>query len=261
MGSRPGVADGWTRRELLETAVAVGLGSAALMTPEAGGAAQPTPPTTPYDPTSRYTLQEIEGWRIRVNRTLPKDHKARWEEARNLLRFQLYQITRRVPNAAVAQLRKVPIWVEWREPHHPCTVYHPGVDWLREHGMNPEKARCVEIANIGNFLAWTLDQPWMVLHELAHAYHDQVLGFENAAVQSAFQRAVDSKAYESVLNISGARVRHYALTNVREYFAELTEAYFGTNDFYPFVRAELKEHDPTGYRLAETVWETAQKQA
>ncbi len=29
-----------------------------------------------------------------------------------------------------------------------------------------------------------------------------------------------------------------------EYFAEGTEAYFYRNDFYPFVRAELKDHDP-----------------
>ena len=38
------------------------------------------------------------------------------------------------------------------------------------------------------------------------------------------------------------------------YFAELSEAYFGTNDFYPFVRAELKEHDPRGYALMEKAW-------
>ena len=35
----------------------------------------------------------------------------------------------------------------------------------------------------------------------------------------------------------------YALTSATEYFAESTEAFFGTNDFYPFVRPELKEHD------------------
>jgi hypothetical protein len=30
----------------------------------------------------------------------------------------------------------------------------------------------------------------------------------------------------------------------------LCEAYFGTNDFYPFVKAELIEHDPM---MAETI--------
>jgi hypothetical protein len=41
---------------------------------------------------------------------------------------------------------------------------------------------------------------------------------------------------------------------VDEYFAELSEAYFWVNDFYPFVRAELREHDPAGYAAVEAAW-------
>ena len=70
----------------------------------------------------------------------------------------------------------------------------------------------------------------------------------------AYQNAVAEKKYESVLLISGKSARHYALTNHKEYFAECTEAYFGTNDFYPFVRAELKQHDPTVYALLDEIW-------
>ena len=44
------------------------------------------------------------------------------------------------------------------------------------------------------------------------------------------------------------------MSNISEYFAESTEAYFGVNDFYPFVRAELKEHDPAMFSLLEMVW-------
>jgi dipeptidyl-peptidase-4 len=39
-----------------------------------------------------------------------------------------------------------------------------------------------------------------------------------------------------------------------EYFAEGTEAYFDRNDFYPFVRAELKKHDPVLHDLLEEIW-------
>ena len=28
------------------------------------------------------------------------------------------------------------------------------------------------------------------------------------------------------------------------YYAETSEAFFGTNDFYPYVRSELRRHDP-----------------
>jgi hypothetical protein len=44
------------------------------------------------------------------------------------------------------------------------------------------------------------------------------------------------------------------MNDQQEYFAEATESYFGTNDFYPFVRAELKQHDPAVYQLIERVW-------
>jgi hypothetical protein len=48
--------------------------------------------------------------------------------------------------------------------------------------------------------------------------------------------------------------RHYALSNDREYFAELTESYFGKNDFEPFTRDELRAFDPDGYAMIEQLW-------
>ncbi len=35
----------------------------------------------------------------------------------------------------------------------------------------------------------------------------------------------------------------------------MTEAFFGTNDFFPFVRAELKEHDPQMFNALREVSE------
>jgi hypothetical protein len=49
-------------------------------------------------------------------------------------------------------------------------------------------------------------------------------------------------------------VKHYAATNHKEYFAEATEAYLYHNDFHPFVRAELRQHDPTAFAIMEKVW-------
>ena len=44
------------------------------------------------------------------------------------------------------------------------------------------------------------------------------------------------------------------MTSPQEYFAESTEAFFGTNDFYPFVRPELKEFDPQMYEVVKKAW-------
>ena len=94
----------------------------------------------------------------------------------------------------------------------------------------------------------------MILHELAHAYHDQVLNFDNPEVIAVFDAAKGQGIYEEVLLYTGKKVKHYGLSNHKEYFAESTEAYFGVNDFYPFVRAELNEHDPAMFTLLEKIW-------
>ena len=60
--------------------------------------------------------------------------------------------------------------------------------------------------------------------------------------------------YAEVLDHRGRTVRHYALSNHKEYFAEATEAYFYRNDFYPFVRAELLAFDPGLHELLVEFW-------
>jgi hypothetical protein len=208
-----------------------------------------------YDPVEQYVKRRLEGWDVLVNkRLLERPNQELGEQTLKVLGEHLFRITRVVPAEALARLRKIPIWVDLAHPLHPCMCYHVSADWLKEHGMNPAKAGAVEIANARNFLSWTIKQPWMVLHELAHGYHHQVLGFDNAEVRACYERAVASKTYDMVLHISGQKRRHYALTNDKEYFAEAAEAYFGTNDFYPFVRAELQRHDPGAFDLMQKLW-------
>jgi len=209
------------------------------------------------DPVENYREQKIEGWRVRVNqRLLAGEQKELADATLKVLGEHLFRITRVIPAGPLARLREIPIWVELNHPLHPCMCYHPAAGWLRANGMNPAKAGTVEIANAKNFLDWTHDQPWMVLHELAHGYHHRFLGgYDNPEIKACYERAVAAKSYESVLRANGRRERHYALTNPQEYFAEATEAFFGTNDFFPFVRAELREHDPAAHELLSEVWE------
>jgi hypothetical protein len=225
-----------------------------LWTAGACSAAAP-PPRLAWDPEDHYAERDVRGWTVKVNRRLlVKEHDRLRHDTLELLDDHLFRIARVIPPAALARLRKVPIWVELAHPRHPCMCYHPSRDWLKRHGMNPAKAGGVEVANCRNFLDWTHKQPWMVLHELAHAYHHQVLGFNHAGIRACFREAMRNRLYDSVLHIDGDRRRHYACTNPREYFAEMTEAYFGTNDFYPFVRAELKQVDPRMFELLSKLW-------
>ena len=208
-----------------------------------------------YEPTENYVVQEIEGWRVYVNKCLLNEKKVVGDKVLRLLTVKLYDINRVVPKRALEELHKVPIWVEFEDKDIKCMCYHPSRRWLTEHGFNPQKAKSVEIGNAKTFLKWTLDQPYMVLHELVHAYHHRVLGYDNADIRAGYKRAVESKSYESVLHYTGRTKRAYALNNDQEYFAELTEAFLGQNDFYPFVRAEVMQHDPRMYETLKKVWE------
>lgn len=225
--------------------------SAALLAAVFATAAPP-----PFEPTERYETRIIEGWTVLAHRGLLKDQPELADQTLKLLKAQLQQAVRVVPAPALAKLKRIQIWVEEAEPHHPCMAYHPDPGWLRDHDMNPDKARGVEIANARTFLKWTKSQPWMVLHELAHGYHHQFLpdGFANAEVAEAQKRAKASGTYDSVRHVDGRNREAYARTNPMEYFAELSEAYFGTNDFYPFVRSELERADAEGFQLMKAMW-------
>ncbi len=207
-----------------------------------------------FVPTSQYVVQEIEGWTVRVNRDLLDDERALGEEALRLLEVKLYDVSRVVPEPALTKLRQVPIWLGINDGHAKGAEYHPSRDWLAENGYNPDKVKSVEIGNAARFLRFSRTQPAVVLHELAHAYHDRVLGFDHPDVKAAHERAVASGRYDRILHASGRQQRAYALTNPQEFFAESSEAYFGTNDFYPFVRAELREFDPETDEMLQRLW-------
>jgi hypothetical protein len=209
--------------------------------------------TNSFDPESAYASRQIEGWRVLVNQKLLAETNL-CDRTIKVLSMQLFQITRVVPGPALAKLQQIPLWVELDDPQFPCMCFHPSREWLTTHGVNPAKTGAVELANATNFLTWTLDQPWMVLHELAHGYHHLFLGDDHAGILRCYQHAQTAGLYTSILRGNGHHERHYAMTNEKEYFAESTEAFFGTNDFFPFVRAELKEYDPDMYALQCEIW-------
>ncbi len=134
--------------------------------------------------------------------------------------------------------------------------YHPSAQWLAAHGYSRDLAKCVHIPDATSFVRarQVNEQPWAVLHELAHAYHDQQLGFDNARIAKAYRRFQKSGHGDAVLLYNGQHVKHYALTNEKEFFAEMTEAYIGSNDFFPFNGAELLSAEPEIFQLMSDIW-------
>ena len=212
-----------------------------------------TPQTPAFEPTSSYSDIQIEGFTVRISKAA-RSEKADLERAIALLTLRLGEIVRRVPKAALETLRKIPVWVQKEDPLCPGMTYHPDPGWLKEHGMNPDMAKGIELANLKNFVLWSVDQPMMVLHEMSHGYHDAKFGFEGKLVMDAYKNAMDHHLYDEVNYYRGQKKKAYAANNQMEYFAELSEAYFGYNDFFPFTNPELAQHDPVGYQMVKSAW-------
>ncbi len=207
-----------------------------------------------FDRTAVYKTEAIQGFAVLINPEV-LEHKDDADAMRDELDSQLKSIVRVLPAMPLSTLRSVRIWVEWEKTKGGAAEFHPSANWLKEHGYNPEKAGGVELSNTRNFVKWSrAAQPWMVLHELAHAYHHRVLGEGHEGIEAAYKQAVERKSYESVDHVNGQKQKAYALTNAKEYYAELSEAYFGRNDFEPFTRADLETQDPVGFRLMEKTW-------
>ena len=207
----------------------------------------------PFDP----VIQNIEGWTVYVDpKLLEGEHAEAGARALKMLANHLQRITILMPKDRLEKMRRLEIWIEHDHPELHAMQYHPDVDWLTARGYDARLAKKAHIPRAASLLErhQMIKHPAVILHELAHAYHDQVLGFDEPRIKAAYKKAMEAGTYDEVLLYTGKKARHYAATNHKEYFAEGTEAYFYRNDFYPFVRAELKQHDPVLHDLLEEIW-------
>jgi hypothetical protein len=220
------------------------------------------PPTKeepePAKPTS-HTDRKIEGWTVRVDdRLLHAPDDALGTRALRFLENKLSDIKAVVPEDKVKKLQQVTIVLDLTHGKLGSMQYHPSADWLKANGYATDLEKCVHIPRAADLPTRRNinEQPWVILHELAHAYHDQVLGWNEPRIKEAYEKYKKSGHGDKVLLFNGDHVKHYALTDHKEFFAEMTESYFGVNDFFPFNRAELKEAEPEIYELLKNIWES-----
>lgn len=201
--------------------------------------------------------RELVGWTVHVDRALLEGEGAELgRQALAALESHLVQISILMEDALLEDLRGLEIRLDLDDEDMGGMQYHPGQGWLRNNGHSLDLWRKVHIPQAAELVSRRMAavQPRVILHELAHAYHDQILGFDEERIQATWQAAMDEGLYEEVLHVNGRTVEHYSTTNHKEYFAESTEAYFGCNDYYPFVRAELEQHDPRMHALLAEIW-------
>jgi hypothetical protein len=226
-------------------------------------------------PTSDYQKQMIQGFELFIEKPLLRPNQSK---KRLLKRFNqiLQAIAQATPGDQLSILRKTKIWLSvtpLRSVRHDGTFDISGegknlqvseaagwyevsdAETLRKYNLNPDKAKGIEVGEILTFLRYSYTyQQALVLHELAHAYHDRVLGQNNFAIQAAYQQAISKRLY-NVPDYLNRQKQAYAATDTWEYFAELSTAYLLKNDAFPYNRATLSQHDTVGYQLMQQTWE------
>ncbi len=158
-------------------------------------------------PSSR-TTRKIEGWTVLVDdRLLSPPNTELGSRAIQFLQAKLADITYVVPSDKLKKLRAVRIVMDLNHGDLHSMQYHPSADWLEKHGYARDLARCVHIPEADKLATPrnVREQPWAVLHELAHAYHDQVLGFEEPRIKECYERYKRSGHGDAVLLFNGKR--------------------------------------------------------
>ena len=211
-----------------------------------------------------YRLQKIEGFTFLIQDVVfEQDGSAFERKPLDALALECQTLTKILTPSAVNTLKALTIWVEWDEKvplangrkGRSLAVYSAATpSQAVKEGKHPLRAKTVTIHSLKSLAESR--QPkrdrgdCVLLHEIAHAVHDQLLGFGHTGIKAAYQQAMERKLYDKDL---------YIATNEVEFFAELTCAYLDRLRYYPYTRADLQKHDPVSYRLMESIWSAAAK--
>jgi hypothetical protein len=224
---------------------------------------------TDKKPTNAYEVYTIRGFQVLVDKDI-LDDRGRTKILLKQLDTALLKVSQLISPTQFTELKKTKIWVSIvrhrrvKESAHEAAgqntqaiaVYRgSSAKELKSHGHNPDKAKSVEVFNALLFSRAPSDlQLTIVLHELAHAYHDKVLGSRNPDIREAYKKAMARGHYNVADPRSPQGGKAYAATNDHEYFAELSVAYLTKNDGFPQDRYVLAKVDPIGYSLMQKVW-------
>jgi len=222
----------------------------------------------------RYTTYKVHDYLVHVNKDLLTLGNEKVQIAMDILEDRLVDAAAVIPKGALKQLEKIPFFVEAKNSFATAekvngvalaSMYFP--IGQKYEGVPVEKQGGIEIAAPAFLLEpWQKStnklNPYWMLHEMAHAYHDRVLGMDNKRVREAYNSAQVKKLYDEVEmktigwnnRIEIQRKPAYARTNELEYFAELSVAYLAENWQYPYTAESLRKHDPSGYALMKEVW-------
>ena len=207
-----------------------------------------------------YQKLVIEGWTVMVSADVQNDSSL-YQPIIDQLNEDLRRVKGVVPNSLLSKLQKTVIWSEKSMPIQKLnSLFFNGSRKLtKKYALVPDSYGGIILGKTEAYLAVAGFKPWGMLHELTHAYHQFHIKHDYEPIKLAFDNTkandLHNPASDQRINGSG-----YPTRNKKEYFSELTVAYFGRKLFYPHDRTELAEYDPVGYCAVVNAWGLQGKQ-
>ncbi len=200
-----------------------------------------------------YRRKDILSFPVYIAPEFDKHDRSVVEQCLQFLEASAKRMQDVIPSTAWKKISGTPIWLEYEADKPHVGAYFGAPEVLAANGVAVAKARSIQFYSSLAVMAGSARNP--LLHEIAHAYHDRVLSYAYDPVLAAYRSAQLNGRYDGVRRPSGRVEQAYAMTDHREFFAELSEAYFGTVDYFPFTREDLREFDPSSYRVIANAWE------
>jgi hypothetical protein len=213
------------------------------------------------EPVREYAERQAGGWIFFLERELADQRPD--EAARVVTRLQtkLEETLTLLPVHARDRLRRLPFYV-MLGPQAPGGGHDNGAEYFRRidpdyhQHLDPRWRGVVVVYSAANYLRqnehWAVQ---MLLHELAHAWHLEHWPERQPDILGAWDQAKAAGRYRRVKDVNGTVLESaYALQNQLEYFAELSCAYFWRGEYEPFNREALRQYDPAGWGMIETMW-------
>ncbi len=192
----------------------------------------------------RYVETEVLGWKLAVDTQLIDRDTSLLKTALALIGKELNEINYNIPASALKVIREAKIYVVKFEGGSHSGRYWPKANTGSRSPTIKRRSGNLEVI-AGRYIdAIRIRRKSLLLHELAHAYHDRLASAEHKLIYQTYDRAMSEGLYRG----------RYARTNSHEYFAELTTMYFGKNTYFPVDRFDLRGYDPKGYRMIENLW-------
>jgi hypothetical protein len=212
-----------------------------------------------------FRKEVIGGWTVYLECPIEYTHNL-MSTIVNELTSDLEHVTSLLPEQILTRLQATQLFVVASKEAKPTNQMKGGGGALFMNPLGDMASQDAPEAYSGSIVinanAWINTRRWQpagaTLHEMAHAWHcmNWPCFSSDSLITEAYEAAISTGIYDQVERNDGTTVKAYAATDKQEYFAELTEAWFWENDFYPYNREELLEHDPLGAAAVEDAWNT-----